>query len=279
MALVDRLRDAPLSAAERRVAQVMIDDLEAVAFGTVAEIAAAAGTGRATVMRLAAKAGFAGFADLQSTVRAEVTRRLRPAAVRVRRSASTAADPVERALDIETANLASTLGAVDRRVLARSTDALARADRVAVLAGDAATGAARDFTVQLGMVRPDVVEVTGGPTGLLRGLAWLRPKDVAVVIDVARYEASLLEVIATARAAGVPVLVVTDSPLSPLADGATWSFACAADGSGPFDSYVGVLALLNLLVVTTLERRRAAATSHLDALEQAWTDLGALRDE
>src|SRR5437879_11950068 len=53
-----------LTPAERRVAAVVADDPEAVAFGTVADVARRAGTSGASVVRLAAKLGFEGFVEL-----------------------------------------------------------------------------------------------------------------------------------------------------------------------------------------------------------------------
>ena len=56
-------RDAgsQLTAAERRVAQVVLARPQLVGFGTVADLAEAASAGAATVVRLAAKLGFDGF--------------------------------------------------------------------------------------------------------------------------------------------------------------------------------------------------------------------------
>ena len=78
-----------LTPAERRVAAVVADDPEAVAFGTVADVARRAGASGATVVRLAAKLGFDGFVELQAAVREEMARRLRPASERIRRPAET----------------------------------------------------------------------------------------------------------------------------------------------------------------------------------------------
>ena len=75
-----------LTPAERRVAAVVADDPEAVAFGTVADVARRAGTSGATVVRLATKLGFEGFVELQGAVREELARRLRPASERMRLS-------------------------------------------------------------------------------------------------------------------------------------------------------------------------------------------------
>src|SRR5437764_4057517 len=135
-----------LTPAERRVAAVVADDPEAVAFGTVADVARRAGTSGATVVRLAAKLGFDGFVELQGAVREELTRRLRPASERIRRPAP--GDVLGAALAVEMANVAATLEGVDgtafeRAVRLLSGRAAGRAEgRVRVLSGHASSGVA-----------------------------------------------------------------------------------------------------------------------------------------
>src|SRR2546423_3267221 len=107
-----------LTPAERRVAAVVTDDPEAVAFGTVADVARRAGTSGATVVRLAAKLGFEGFVELQASVREELARRLRPASERIRHPA--AGDVLGTALAVEMSNVAATLEAVERTAFDRA---------------------------------------------------------------------------------------------------------------------------------------------------------------
>jgi DNA-binding MurR/RpiR family transcriptional regulator len=76
-----------------------------------------------------------------------------------------------------------------------------------------------------------------------------------------------------ARAA---VIAVTDSVVSPVADGARATFVVDASGPGPFDSHVATLALGNALVAEVASRTRRTATARLDAAEAATADL--LRD-
>ena len=67
MEVAERIRrnGDSLTAAERRVAEAVLAAPQAVGFGTVADLARAADVGAASVVRLAAKLGFAGYTDLQ----------------------------------------------------------------------------------------------------------------------------------------------------------------------------------------------------------------------
>src|SRR5262245_39461231 len=111
-----RIAEAHLSPAERKVAEVVGRDPEAIAFGTVAEVAARAGTSGPTVVRFAERLGYDGFVGLQAAVRATLSERLRPAVERIRGAAPSPV--VARTLEVEVANVRKSLEAVDPRVFA-----------------------------------------------------------------------------------------------------------------------------------------------------------------
>ncbi len=268
---------AGLTPSERKVAAIVLSDPEAVAFGTVADLARRAGISGATVVRLAAKLGYDGFPGLQGAVREEMARRLRPAAERIRRPEP--GDVLSRALAVDLENLTATLESVDRADLAGAVRLLARLKgRVLVLSGDASRGVASTFATELGMLRPGVEHVAGSPVAVARELAHAGPDDVVVVLDLSRYDRWVLEATDRAAGQGTQVVAVTDDRLSPLAAHATLAFAVAAAGGGPFDSHVGMLALVNALVAGVADRLRRTATERLDRLEAAWTEAGALVD-
>ena len=62
MSVAERIRasGADLTTAERRVAEVIVESPQSVAFGTVADLARRADVGAASVVRLANKLGFDG---------------------------------------------------------------------------------------------------------------------------------------------------------------------------------------------------------------------------
>jgi DNA-binding MurR/RpiR family transcriptional regulator len=277
-----RERAASLSPAERRVAEVVVADPEAVAFGTVAEVAERADASNATVVRAATRLGFDGFPDLQRSVQDDLRRRLRPATERIRKPAGSATgdDLLARARELEAANVEATLGSVRAEDLQAAVGLLADLDRaIWVLAADEAAGVARQVTTELSMVRTDVESVLGSPVRVARQLADLDPGDVVLVLDLPRYDRSVLEAAKLAASRSATVVVLTDGPLSPLAGVASHSFSVAAEGAGPFDSYVGALALLNVLTAGVADALRDSATDRLDRIEAAWREADALTDD
>lgn len=266
-----------LTPAERRVAAVVLDDPQLVAFGTVAGLAARAGTSPATVVRFAGKLGLDGFVGLQAGVQAELGRQLGPAAERIRQRPPS--DLLGRSLDVELDNVRRTLDAVDRDDFAAAVDCLAdRRRRVAVLAAEASLGAAAQLAGDLGLLRDGVILLTGSEVRVGRLLADLEEGDTLLAVDLRRYERWVLATARRAAARGIRVVAVTDSRLSPLADLGGPCFVAAATGAGPFDSHVGILALANALVAAVAARLRGSATRRLDRVEAAWHEAGSLVD-
>ncbi len=264
-----------LSPAERQVAEVVLRDPEAVAFGTVARVAERSGTSGASVVRLATRLGYPGFSSLQAAVQGAIGQRLRPAVERIRDERGT--DVVTDTLRAELDNVERTLASVDPDGFATAVDLLAdRRRSVVVVAGDAETGVGAMLATALSLVREGVTQVSGSDVAVARQMAACGPDTVVVALDLRRYERWVVEHVTRAVAAGASAVAVTDSLLSPLAAEAAVSFTVSAEGAGVFDSHVGMLALANALVTGTAAQLRRSATDRLDAVEAAWRAAGAL---
>jgi len=266
-----------LTPAERRVAEAVLSDPNAVAFGTVAQLAAESRTSGPTVVRFATKLGLAGFAELQAQAQAEITDALRPATARIRERPPT--DVVGQALAADVENVRTTLEAVSPPDFDGAVALLSdRNRRVFVLAGEIARGAGVALVTQLDLLRDRIVALGGSPVRVARQLAELEAGDVVVVIEHRRYERWLLDVLERARDAGAVVVALTDRSLSPVATDAAFVFVVSARGVGPFDSHTGTFALIHAIAAGVAARSRRRATTRLDAVEQAWRADHALVD-
>ncbi|MGH9211491.1 MAG: MurR/RpiR family transcriptional regulator [Acidimicrobiales bacterium] len=271
-----------LSPTERRVAEVILQQPDLVAFGTVARVASTAGTSGASVLRLADRLGYQGFSQLQAAVQRAIGQQLRPAVERIQTAAAPAGlDVVALTLQADLDNVERTMRAVTPEAYRQAVALLAQRRRpIRILAGDAVAGVATQFASGLGLLRPDVAVVAGSDVAVARQLASVLPdrSPVLVAIDLRRYERWVVEHACRAADAGGEVIALTDSLLSPLAALARVSFTVQAEGAGPFDSLVGLLALSNALVSGVAGRLRRSATPRLTAVEDAWRATNALLD-
>jgi DNA-binding MurR/RpiR family transcriptional regulator len=272
MTVVDRIiqRADRLTATDRKIAEILADEPQTIAFGTVAGVAKRAGTSGPSVVRMAVKLGYHGFVDLQAEVQRELADQLGPARDRIRLHPP--ADLLDRVAAQEQDNVTRTLQQVRSEAFERTVALLANTERhIWILAGEVTFPVGQVLALQLGYLREGVTMLLGSEVSVNRALAALRPGDVVVAIDIHRYERWLVETLGWAVAdLGAEVVALTDSPLSPLVAGATASFFVAAQGIGPFDSMTGGLALANALVVGASALLRQVATGRLDDIESAW---------
>lgn len=279
MEAANRIGDvgASLTKAERRVAEVVLQNPQLVAFGTVADLASKAGSGAATVVRLATKLGFDGFTALQASVQHDLARQLRPAAVRIREQAAGGAVGTHLRLELE--NVRATLEEAQQDVV----DAVVRTlsdvrAPLHVISGNASRGVACQFADELEALRPGVALLDGNEVRVGRELGLLGEGDVLIALDLRRYDRWVVDGVTRAKAAGAKVVAFSDSLLSPLTAAADHTLVVTAAGAGPFDSHVGTLALFNLVVAGVAERLRSVATERLERAEAAWSVDGALVD-
>lgn len=269
-----------LTPSERRIGETILANPQLVAFGTVADVAEAARVGTATVVRFAVKLGFDGYSQLQASVQGDVSGQLRPAVERIRDQRVGDDTLAVRHGEVEAANVRSTLEAIrtgdGRSVVTRLADDAAP---VLVLSGAASRGVALQFVGDLEQLRPGVQLLDGNQIDVVRMLALTDPGATLVVLDLRRYERWLIDALSLARERGAWTVALTDNVLSPLASVAEHAFVVSAASTGPFDSHVGTLALLNLFVVEVAAARREHAAERLEAIEQAWGDADALTDD
>jgi DNA-binding MurR/RpiR family transcriptional regulator len=259
-----------LPESQRRVAKLLVDDPQSVAFGTLSSVAERTGTSAPTVVRFADRLGFDGFTALRDGVRAEVSQQLHSAAGRLRQPPR--GHLLERALEVERSNLEQTFAALDDATVAKVAGLLAdRARRIWVLPSSQTAGVAAHLADDLVLCRPKVTLLDGSEFRIMTSLAALMKGDVILSLDVQRHEGWLVRVQRAAVDRGAVPIALTDRlPCSlDLTKGHALTFGC--DTTSPFDSQVGLVALGNVLVSAVAERLRPTITRRVDALERLWT--------
>lgn len=263
-----RAEGSSLTGAERRVAEAILHSPQAVGFGTVAELARAAGVGAATVVRLSAKLGFDGFTELQTCVQRDLMSQLRPAAERIREPA---ADARASHAEVEMDNVRNTLEAVDDATFEALMSRLVDPARpVAMLSGDDSAGVVDQFTLRLKQLRTGISVLAGSQVAVRRDIALLDPATTVIAVDLRRYERWVLDAHDLIVERGIWSAAVSDSPLSPISTRAKVAFDVFAGSVSPFDSHVGTLALLNLVLANASAALRETGGDRLAAIESAW---------
>ena len=254
-----RLSDLP-----KRLSQVgkyALDHPDEIAFGTAASIAAAAHVQPSTLVRFAHQFGYEGFSDLQTVFRQRL--RERPSAYAERLRALREGGHGTRP---ELAILDGFLGAASRSIdklaeginpkrFRRAVEILAKADTIYLVARRRAYPLTSYMAYGFGKlgVRTHLVNSPTATDPEIVGMA--TAKDAVIAVSFTTYSA---ETVALARAVaptGVPIVAITDSSFSPLAELATeWLEVAEADHAG-FRSLSASMALCMALTVAVASAR------------------------
>lgn len=278
MAEIVRGGRARLTPSELRVAQTLMADYPAAGLQSVARLAERAGVSGPTVVRLVAKLGFAGYSELQTRLRAELSARM--------------AGPVQRYPDTTRPEAPSPLlrrfersvtGAVSESL--RGTDVVEFDAAVALLSdeqrevcitgGRVSSVHAQYLARSLTLVRPGVRFVAADRASRTATLVDIRPASVVVVFDYRRYDDEVIEFGRGAARAGASVVLLTDTYLSPLASAASVLLTSSVEGPAPFITLTPALALVEALVVGTVERAGPPLRRRLERFDAVNADPAA----
>jgi len=255
-----------LTPTERRIAREVLDEPTLLAFGTVSDLASRVGTSRPTIVRFANKLGFDGYTQLQRHVRSDLSHRLARPSERIRHDKKVAL-PARAAVNNA---LASVFKATEGNRLAALAKPVVRAANVWILSGETSQAGAHALHSGLSMVRPGVRSLEEHSFGT--DLSDAGPQDAAVVFDFFRYRRQVSNATRVFADAGVAVVAITDSPLSPLVEmAATWC-EIEVPAIGPFDSSVPAVAIAELLVSHVAKSLHQEATARIDRIEALWEE-------
>ena len=249
----------------RQAAAYALEHPDEFALGTASALARNAEVQASTLVRFAQTLGFAGFSELQEVFRSRLRNRWPNYSERLRalqQNAGDSSDPIRLLFgfaDSAAASIARLRDSVQRRELDQAVSLLAGAGTIHCL------GQRRSFCVahyltyalsQLG-IRSLLIDNVGGLGR--EELAQARAGDALIAISFSPYTPFTVDLAKRARRAGVPIVAITDSALSPLAGLADVRFEVVESDFGLFRSLSATFCLAMTLAVAVGKKREEAA--------------------
>ncbi|SDO79964.1 transcriptional regulator, RpiR family [Phyllobacterium sp. YR620] len=258
--ILDRREVLPKRLAQ--IAAYALSNPDEIAFGTAASIAQTAGVQPSTLIRFAQHLGFDGFTSLQAVFRERL--RERQTSYEERLSAlrgdthglSKNRTILNGFLTAATHSIETISHNVEEDVLERAVDILSAAETIYLLARRRSYPITAYMAYAFGKlkIRNQLIESTAGIDPEI--ISFAGPRDAAIAISFSPYASATIEHAAALSARNVPVVAITDSAFSPLAQSASvWFEAAEGDFSG-FRSLSGTMALAMALTVSVAEKRR-----------------------
>lgn len=259
-----------------QLAAFVSDNYVRVAFMSTRELAAAVGVSLATVVRFPAVLGYRNFDALRTAIQDRVNFDL-TGVERLQQLPTANRSPaalLRRIIDADCESLRALAQTFSEPQLERFTNAMLTAERVTILGFRYVSPLATFFGYSLGKIKPNVQSYTQADSSLYDRVRLMDGDDLLIVIAFARYPAEMVALARYAHRLGVRLLVITDSPLSPvlpLAEVALFAKASMIDFVG---SLAAPAALINCLVSEFGVRLGEQARARLQVLEDAASEAG-----
>ncbi|MGZ2256498.1 MurR/RpiR family transcriptional regulator [Roseobacter sp. A03A-229] len=244
---------AELTPEARKAATYVLENPRDVGVSTVREIAEAANVKPNTVVRMARQVGFDGYEDFRAPFREAIRRGAAdfPERARwlqdIRKSGDLGglyADMVQGALR----NVEETFAGITADDLKAAAEVIWASDNIFTLGVGVNNSSARNFTylASTGMVRFHAIPRAG--SNAIDDLAWADTDDALIAITCKPYRAEVVDAVERARAQGMRIVAISDSPASPIIRAADHGFVISCDTPQFFPSSVSTIALLETLL-------------------------------
>ena len=260
--IAERAGDLPKRLTQ--IAAFALEHPDEIAFGTVSSIAEQADVQPSTLVRFSQAMGYQGFSEMQEVFRSRLRERIlnydeRIAQLREHALSASKSNVVFHGFcDATEKSIASLREKLDPASLDQAVEMLAGAETIFLI------GLRRSFPISSYMayafgklgVRSMLIDAVGGLAA--EQLTFASPRDVVLAISFTPYASETVALAQAAQARDVPIVSITDSPFSPLAQLAgLWIEVVEANFEG-FRSMSATLALAMTLTVAVAEKRQGA---------------------
>ncbi|MFG1899408.1 MurR/RpiR family transcriptional regulator [Micromonospora carbonacea] len=262
--MLDLFQGVRLTPTQRRIAHSLVQHAAAAAYLSAAEVAELAGVSQPSVTRFAVALGHDGYPALR--------RRLRELTGAAGADEPSGGNELQRAVHTEVANLERLAGELaDTDRIAAVGKLLAASRPLPVLGLRAAAPLAAYFAFFAAKVHPDVRVLDYGGSLLADRLEQAAAAGATALLAfvLPRYPRETLDALAEARAAGLTVVAITDSPVSPATEHAEVVLPAAVGTDLVFDLHTAPMTLAMVVLSAICDAAPAETQRRLEAFESS----------
>ncbi len=260
-----------LTPAQRRIARCLVDNAGQAGYLSSGDLASLAGVSQPSVTRFATALGFDGYHSLRDEIRI-TSDGCAPRPARDDEPGGSDSNQFQQALSAEIANLQRLADALaDPKPLAEAGRLLIGSRPLPVFGMRAARALATAFTYFAAKVHPDVRLLHEHGSLLADRLDQARAAGAVAMLAfvLPRYPREAVDALREARAAGLTVVTVTDSPVSPAAAESDLVLPAAVGSRLVFDSHSAPTAMVTMLLQAMCDAEPTETQARLEAFERS----------
>lgn len=259
-----------LTASEAKIVQALLAEYPMSGLGTATRLAKSAGVSDPTVMRLMLKLGYAGFAEFQTKLLAEVEARLHSPLLMMeaKRPGDSGEGTALGYYHSVSDSLERTRTQMPQQAYSKAVSMLLETKgQVALLGGRFSRHIASMLAGYLVQFRSGVRDLGRLSSSEFDQLIDFGKRDLLVVFDYRRYQADVVAFARQAHERGVSILLFTDPWLSPISDFADQSLVAVIDADSPFDTLATAVAQMEAVFAHALERHGSGVRQRIEDIE------------
>ncbi len=261
-----------LSKGQKRIAALICESCEKVAFMTANALGKEAAVSEATVVRFAAELGYSGYPQMQKAMQETVLSRM----TLIQRMGLVAGkndsqDIFSSVLQSDADNLHKSGRMVHREDFYAAVENILKAKNIYIIGAQSTSVLANFLGYYLQYMFDGVTVITDSATGeVMEKLMRLNHQDVVIAFSFPRYATSTLHAANYCRSVGATVVGFTNSLVSPLTKYCEYVLPAKSDMISIVDSLVAPLSMVNALIAALAAGKENVLQSNMDKLESIW---------
>jgi DNA-binding MurR/RpiR family transcriptional regulator len=267
-AVLELIEGQRLTPAQRRIAQCLVAHATKSAYLSSGDLASLAQVSQPSVTRFAMALGYEGYPALRDHLRVTID-----ASWHLGNADQAAGNQYQQALNTEIDNLRQLVAdmADDAVPVIEAGRVLAKSRPLPVLGLRAAGAVAAAFAYFAAKVHPDVRLLQEGGSVLSDRLEQARTAGAGAMLAfvLPRYPREAIDALRAARTAGLQVVTVTDSPVSPAAAESDLVLPAAVGSQLVFDLHVAPMAMVTVLLQAMCDAAPAETQLRLETFERS----------
>ncbi|NMC12818.1 MAG: MurR/RpiR family transcriptional regulator [Chloroflexi bacterium] len=261
-----------LSSRHKQIARFILDNQYFTSYASASQVGEKNNTTAATVVRFAQALGYEGYSELQEALRSDLPNYLTTAA-RMQKRMSANNPPASNSQQVfytDIKNIERTASKLSEKSLDNALDAIQKAKRILIIGAGLSHAAVVFLAHSLKVMGFDALAIEGEGLQSAIEIAKIEPDDLLIAIDLWRYVRMTVNAVSHAKKIGNPVIAITDSVISPLAQMADISFEIAAEGIVHSLSLTALMSLLNVFVALLADRNPEQVYESLKRVDETY---------
>lgn len=271
-----RYQHDSFSAAQQLVAAYVLENYHQIPFLSITALADAIGVSDNTVVKFCNRLGFERFAEFKKFISEFISQFTHPDLVMSRKLSDSSNDSVfSRCMEEDFAAIQATLtDPTNQENLDVLISMMDKAKNIYVSAARSSASMAALLVTELRYLNYKIFECNVGSGDYLDRLSIIEPDDLFIVLTFPRYTSQVIQGIKNVREIGTPIVLITDTGLSPAHPYCDLAFHCAVNSNYYFPCLSGCLSLINTICRAAGAARKQVVSEHIRKLESKLLDQG-----